>query len=827
MLPVSDNLRAAIDARVRRPAVRVVCDWDRDGLYDHEYSDISGLVTGITVNRGCSTFMPEELNTAGGYSSGEMKLTLGGRAGPSMLTAFELFGGGAKVSPLWGRTNIGVRILAYSQFVTDDGVQETPVFSGWIRELPVSRLSRQVELVANDNLDLVNSSITLPLWATGINSPYANWDNGEPEITRHIAASWVWEEILRRAGRLVAPAIRDDAVAHWSMSGSMIPSVGSLRDEYATGAHPILPVFVPEFYDQTAPFGMGTPDTSGASELDFGYSRTFCTTSDHVHVPTTNDTARPAKSVSFGGWFKVSTSGDPNISGIILLSLERASVLENGTVIGGQRAHASLTVNADGSMSSEVWSGTGTPPKPHNSAIRSTPISEGGWHYFSTTIDITGTSPYITHRMSIDGVAVSSTSTDITLATLPTLETGYLPYNRTNPCQVVTAIPTHHVSVWAGYPTDGDARYVQQAQLTVPTMDNGAPMVSMTRSIAELAWIPDVQDGNPWETLKESVGAEYGALWIDALGTVQIRQRAEIGSAQSIVVDDDTPRYTDDVVGEITLTPRIDTKRNVVNVPGRFRNAEEKIVWKNQNAKDYLVPAGDYVDEMLYPLKEVIATSQWLAASSAAAPTSSETVDVSKSYGTAIKAADVNQPASAGWAFDFQQFQDQRYMHLHVHASPSEDNYVGSYIGATQPSLLICGRQYSDVQKVAGSAEDSVDIAAYGRLTLTVPESDWMQTPASCNAVAESLVALTHLGTVGISDVELPHDPTRELFDIIVLTNEAGADLGQLVCQVMGIDVTGDSSSGFRDTLTLRLLYVPGLALWDNEAAGWENGWSA
>jgi hypothetical protein len=824
MITVSNSLRTALDARVRRPSVRVVCDWNRNGLYDHDYADISGMVTGITVNRGCDTFMPEELNTAGGYSSGEMKLALGGRAGPGQLTAFELFGGGAKVSPLWGRTNIGVRILAYSQFMTDDGVQEVPVFSGWIRELPVSRLSRQVQLVANDSLDLVNSSVTLPLWATGVNSPYANWDNGEPEIARHIAASWVLEEILRQAGRYVAPPVRSDAVAHWSMSGSMIPSVGSLRDEWATGSHPILPAFVPEFYDQTAPFGMGTPYTGSP----LAYSRTFCTTAEHVHVPTTGDTGRPDRSVSIGGWFYVDPARSPGVVGSVLLNLERASVLENGTFIGGVRAHVGLEVGADGSMTSSVYSGTGAPPKPHNSATRSIPIAAAGWHYFSTTVDIRGSAPYITHRMSIDGVQVTPTSTDITMATLPTLETGYLPYNRTNPCQVVTAIPTHHVTVWAGYPSDGAARYVQPEQMDAPTLDNGAPMVTMTRSISELAWIPDVHDGNPWEVLKSAVGAEYGALWIDAYGTVQIRQRADIGSAQSIIVDEDTPRYTDDVVGEITLTPRIDTKRNVVNVPGRFRNAVEQIVWKNQSPKDYLVPAGAYVDEMVYPLDEVIATTQWLVADNAAGPTPSETVDVSKSHGTAVRVYDVNLPASAGWAFDFQQFPDnQRFMHLHVHASPFEDNYVGAYVGATQPSLLICGRKYSEVQNVSGSAEDAVDIAAYGRRVLTVPESDWMQTPASCNAVAQSLVALTHLGTVGISNVDLPHDPSREMFDVIVLTNEAGADLGQLVCQVMGIDFAGDSSSGFRDTLTLRLLYVPGLALWDNEAAGWENGWSA
>lgn len=816
MQTVSPELADAIADAERAPAWRVIVDWNRDGDYDHDYSDISGMVQSVKLNRGCATFSPEELNLNTGYSSGELTLTLGGERAPGDLTAYQLFGGGPTVSPLWNMTTIGARIQVFVGFQTTSGYEEKPLFTGWIRETPVSRKSRTVSIVANDNLDLVNAQVTLPLWATGTSSPYATWWNNNANASRSIAMSWVWEEVLRQCGRLVAPPVRSDAKVHWTCSGALLPSVGHITDGWATGPYPVQPSFVPEFYAQ-APFGYGTPRMST-------FSTAYASTSARVIVPMNTNPGNTPWSVSFGVWVYTDPTDASGDVMSIMMYLENTNLADDVNQVDN-RARAVMTVNADGTFASSGVSGQPASGSPtYNLASVSTKPALG-WHYYSATIDFAATT--ITHTLSVDGVAKSTTITGgAGVLSFSAAGNGYPPTNRTNLVRMVTKLPTHHAQVWTRAVADGAVRLVNSSQLTVPVQDNGAPLVDMTRSLTELSWIPDTYQVSAWDTLKDTVGAEWGALWIDASGTVHIMQRAEVNNSAVASVGPDNPVYSDDVVGEITLTSRLDTKRNKITMPGRYRNAVEKIVWTNQNALDYRVTAGTSVVNIEYPLDSVMALVQKLTADDANGPTNDATIDVRTSHGTAIKAADFTTGASAGWAFNLWQDHDQRSFYLSVQASPTEDDYIGSYIGGNKPSLQVAGRTFSDVQVVTTTVADSVDIANWGTYTWNVEESDWRQTSASINALCQNMIVSLSEGTIGISDVDLPHDPSRELFDVVVLANEMGEHLGALTVQIMGINSTLDSN-GFRDTLSLRLLFRPGVAMWDNTAAGWESAWSA
>lgn len=818
MIPVSAELAAAIADPERVPSYRVLCDWDRDGLYSHEYSDISGYVQAVKLNRGCATFSPNELNLANGYSSGEITLDLGGQRDTSAedgLTAYELFGGGPTVSPLWGQSTLGVRMQVFVAFQTPDGVEETPYFAGWIREAPVSRKARTVQLVANDNTDMVNAQVTLPLWAVATSSPYASWTNGNPDAARSILLSWVWEEILRQCGRPVAPLLRSDCQAHYSCSGSLLPSVGHITDAWATGPYVQAASFVPEGY-AVAPFGYATPRTTVRG------SEGHCNTRDRIIVPMIPNTGNTPTSVSFGVWVQTDANDTTGDSMSYMVFLENTNLADDVTQ-QDNRARVVMTVTANGALASAAVSGQPSSGSPtYNRADSSS--TRSGWHYYSATVDIAATS--ITHRLYIDGQQVSQGNSGNTgQLSFSAAGSGYVNDNRTNLVRLVTKLPTHHAQVWARPVADGAARFVQPSQLSVPVQDNGAPYVSMTRSLTELSWIPDTYFAPGWDTLKDTVGAEWGALWIDARGTVHVVNRPTINATATDSIGLDNPTYHDDVVGEITLTPRADSKRNAITIPGRFRNAVEKIVWTNQNALDYWVQAGVYVNGIRYPLTEITAVVQRLSADDATPPSNDSLIDVRKSHATAVKAQDVNTAASQGWAFNLVQDHDQRSFYLSLHAN-AEDDFIGSFLGGNRPSLMVAGRSYSDTQVIQTTVTDTGDVASYGRATWTAEESDWRQTSASINALAQNMITTLTEGTIGISDVDLPHDPSRELFDVIVLANDAGEGLGALAVQVMGIDSTLDKS-GFRDTLSLRLLHRPGVAMWDDVSAGWETAWSA
>ncbi|MFB9926329.1 hypothetical protein ACFORO_42450 [Amycolatopsis halotolerans] len=814
MLTLPASFRAAVDSLERSPSVRVVCDWNGTGQYDHPESDITSMVASVKLNRGTSTYSPEDLNAGGnGYSSGELTLELGGGDG---FTAYELFAG--PTSPLYGKDLTNRRIEAFAVFATSAGAQEQRIFSGFVREFTVRRKARTVTLVANDHLDISDDNVTLPLWAVGTNSPYATWDSGNAKAARSILLSWCWEETLRQAGRLIAPPIRTDAQAHWSMSGSLLPSVGRLVDGWATGPFVNLPAFEPEFYEGTAPFGWGTALTPG------DVSTALCTTKSAIVAPTSANPGNTPTSVGLSGWFKVSPTGDAGTVSNVLLYLEKTNLLDNVNQ-QDNRMRLALAVGQDGSMAAAAVSGQPASGSPtFRRADRSTKALTAGWHHYAAVFDLSTT---IAITIQIDGVTVSPTSTGGTANTLDFAASGsggYPDDARTNLARFVGSLPSHHVSIWSAPTSVGAARFVQPSQITLPKLPNGFPMVQLTRSLTELSWIPDVHSVGAWESLKEQVGAEYGGLWMDCNGTVHVASRATISATASNSIGPNTPQYDDSVVGEIELTPRADTKRNSVTVPGRFRNAVETVVWRSQGALDY--PTGiNQSWNTSYPLSNVTAVVQKLSTVGVTPPSNTDIVDVRLSTASAVKQSDNSQAAWPGWAFNVRGYDGQRGFTLFGQGNTTEAVFIGSYAGGQQASIRVAGRQYSDVQLIQKTQTAQADADIYGTKSYKLPESDWRQTYASCAALALNLVTSYTHGLIQISNITLPHDPSRELFDVIGLTGDATLT-GTITAQIVGIDTTL-STAGFRDSLTLIVLAAPGSALWDSVLQGWESNWNA
>lgn len=820
MQTASAELAAAIEDQERFPAVRVVVDWNNNGLFDHPDGDISSMVVDHTINRGVSTYAPDDLNAgSNGYSSGELTLTLGGGSSPdSGIPAYAFFA--SSTSPLAGKDLTMLRIEAFTQFNTSQGWQELRVFSGFIREFTARRKARTVTLAANDHLDIVNANVTLPLWAVGTNSPYATWDKGNAGAARSILLSWCWEETLRQAGRLTAPPIRPDALAHWTFSGSLLPSVGRLVDGWATGPYVNLPSFAPEFYDGTAPFGWGLPNTGSTP------STALCTADHAVNVPTFLNTGLPSQTLGASGWFHVDPAGSSSVTANVLLYLEKTNLLDNVTE-QDNKARFAFSVAADGTAAGALVSGQPASGSPtYNRADRTTKIATGGWHHYACVVDVTSSGP--TWYLYIDGAAVSWDSFSNTAPTMISMSydtDGYNDDSRTNLCRIVSGVQTHGVTIWSAPTSSGSGRFPTVAQRTLPTLPNGSPMVIRSRSLTELSWIPDTQAANCWETLKTTVGAEYGGLWMDANGTVHIYSRPQISATLSNSVSASVPTFDDSVLGEIELTPRADTKKNSVTVPGRYRNAVEKFVWQSQGALDYPT-AVNQPWNVSYPLTNVTAVNQRLTTDSDGVPPgTSDVVDIRTSSASAVKQSNVSALATGGWAFNIRGYNNQRGFTLFGQGNASEPVYLGSYIGGQQPSIFVAGRVYSDIQLIQSTYTNDSDVAIYTKRSYTVPENDWIQTAASAAALAQNLAnAYTH-GVVQLSDIELPHDPRRELFDVIGITGQETLT-GNITAQIVGID-TKASGAGLRDTLHLLVVGVPGGALWDNTVQGWENYWSA
>lgn len=68
----------AIDDEDRVPVYVLKADWNRNGLYDHPLSDLTSLVTRVSVSKALQGALPAEVGLVEGYSTAEMSVTLEG-----------------------------------------------------------------------------------------------------------------------------------------------------------------------------------------------------------------------------------------------------------------------------------------------------------------------------------------------------------------------------------------------------------------------------------------------------------------------------------------------------------------------------------------------------------------------------------------------------------------------------------------------------------------------------------------------------------------------------------------------------------------------------
>lgn len=76
----------AIADAARTPIYVVKADWNRNGLYDHPLSDLTPLVTSVSVDRALTGTLPVEIGLVEGYASAELSIVLEGSWSNSVLS---------------------------------------------------------------------------------------------------------------------------------------------------------------------------------------------------------------------------------------------------------------------------------------------------------------------------------------------------------------------------------------------------------------------------------------------------------------------------------------------------------------------------------------------------------------------------------------------------------------------------------------------------------------------------------------------------------------------------------------------------------------------
>lgn len=826
--PGDADLAAAVANPERVIDVLLELDWDRDGLYGHAYSDMSWLVTSAVVD--ASTIAddaPDELKTIVGAASSELRVVLGGSrfAGDipadvaslldsewnealatTGISATQLFNPYLADSPLHGYRTPGTPVRYSRIETTVAGEVTVRQFTGWVRDITLDVETREVHLIASDVADITRRTVTLPMWAAygpGDNAPYG--PEGAYSPGHEIAATWVYEEILRQAGRPTGPATRDDANLYLSCNGSFLPSVGSFvnaryelhpapqRISYGANASPFVWPW------KQGQYGLAPKLIADLPEDPHLRNEAWLDTASKIVLPQ-DGSSDPPLDVGVAMWVEIDEgpTGDRPVE--LLMAFDDNYPTFN--IVGS----LDLYVYRSGYNVLAVDSYGGT----EKHWEWEFPNLASGWHYIAYVVRFEAGSVTL-KSAHVDDTPVTPTSS-IT-ATGGFADAEPIPDGFTNQVVFRAPIPCQHVQIWSG--TDAPYRVGQGHP---PTTPDGLPWAIVRDSYMEMQWLPDVHDRQAWELLKEIASAEFGAVWTNEHGQIEFANHATIRQATTTAVAAATP-VDDATLLSVLINPSNDHYANEISISHQNRTASEQVVWRNDGPLDYYVKAGESRSTVV-DVVDTISVITKLAAVSATPPTDGEPITVTVC--SAVRGDNVSIEHPGGWAFNVHPFPTQRQMRLLWQGGATVAAYVGSYLGGNIGSWTVAGWRYSEPTITRRTYRDDTEIAAHGRHVLSIPDSPWRQTLSTADALATDLLYDTVNPTPVIDGISIPADPRLQLLDVIELQVD-GEWTGSIFGTVIGIH-RSDGPDGAIDTITVRVARTPGIALWDETSLGWDVG---
>ncbi|AUI56773.1 hypothetical protein [Amycolatopsis sp. BJA-103] len=783
-------------------------DWNRNGLYNHKYADMSWLTTRVTIDDGpLSGGMPIEVNDVSGFASSQLDVTFGGvryldpdaqaawsqQLAEQGLTAIEFFDRYNPRSPINGLTVEGTPIRYARLVATDSGEKKLQQFEGWIRTPVLDELAQTVTITAGDVEDLAGALLTLPRWAIGPGPSFGLEPNGNGDYSplHPISVEWVIEECLRAGGRGTGPMPRPDAVGYWTVHGSWLPSIGHLGGVYPS-KHTI--TYDSDF--KSLKYGIGHNWASWNDNGRASGGEAWAASRVEIPWPGSGD---PPGYIGMAGWFE--SNGAP--TGPYFRESEMILVLDDSGV--ADPGHVRMIVANNGRTEVRFYEnpGSGSPNAGLYRRWEWDSNTTGGWHYHAAHITVTSTS--ITVTLRIDDVVKAWTTT-------PSLTGGYreaqpprpgasnkiVAQGRLTPCQ--------HMQIYAG---DSAATYDPNQKHPKWALEGKpVPSVRTTSKNLGLTWLPDVKNRNAWEVLKEIVAAELGTLHTDEFKRIHF-QNAEVGYLPAYYGVDTAPKrtITRDEVQNVRVKPSSDQYRNAIAMSWTTTKQVRKIVWQNPDAQNYFLQAGSSLSATV-SMSDIVGIYADVAYTNGTAAPADPHL-----YGTqlsACRADTVGTVAPSGWSASVVFADDQRSMDISI-LGTSAPIYAGSLLGGASPNFTVGGNAMDSKATTREILQSPPQIAMRGAALLDIPDNPWRQ-DASTTFALSYIALLQCVDPLPLLDsITITADPRLQLRDY-VLVEAASATY---YCQIIGIR-RSDGPDGSLDTLTLRLAAKPGTWVLDD-----------
>src|SRR5688572_821043 len=179
---------SAVSSGERSFIVSLKVDWNRDGLFDHELSDMSRFVHSVSTDRSLQS-----------STAAELDVVLSGEDDEGRSLAF-IFSPYNINSPFLNEDLIGCEVVYELGIDTPLGVLMYPQFVGNVRRISPDRGTNSVEITALDRVEALRKPIILPPWA--VSEQHVNIGRLQSQLFK---SSFLIDHALRQCDTSTSP----------------------------------------------------------------------------------------------------------------------------------------------------------------------------------------------------------------------------------------------------------------------------------------------------------------------------------------------------------------------------------------------------------------------------------------------------------------------------------------------------------------------------------------------------------------------------------------------------------------------------------------------
>ena len=842
------NLAAALAVGQKRYlGVKLMVDWNRDGLYADANSDLSVYVDEWDSDRSLAGVLPGELQATEGYLAGKLTVTLSGKLADGtplwkMFSPYSAYGsygtGGALNTPMY------LQIIVKSPL----GVWNIDQFTGWIDRAKPSRANGTVTLTCLDGGGQLETGITVDRWGADqyrrevfISGDPQSANRDETSESGTIEAGWLIDSALRRTGFFEGPQWHPLAVHARTLRGSTLPEVGAWNqipmadfdnlfwgsgmlfstpnlgpametpgEVWSKAAGKYGPAFVGRY--RLPPWRQfSSPVTRNITTFTSGTKAT-------IPIVITGYGGNNSNIMGWSGWVFVDStlSADPWSVDHFVLSAKDGSLSPAEVTVTIKHKTNSVVFTATNDGASQTWSWT-------------TALGGNGWHFVSITWQFTSTQ--IWGSMWLDGVRVINQTNGGRVGALPVSSNTWIE-GATNSVFLSLQGPMQFTQ-WLYAPNTPIASYVQPVS-TPPTVVRQQAKVDLSGQ--RLLWFPNIEQKPAGDVIQAITGADLGAFYFTEQGVATFDNRNTIQARQQYtnVTFDLTLDNSMDLAPEsaylsvanrigYTSKPRVAqpylhafeaTKPDQFviqpNAPRRFPVTLNDVqayrcgpVTNRPFAQGYdvgLVPPTQFWQEYMQHYQP----SYWTEGTTPYQPGSRPSNGPPPQLGNAFVYA------LPGWVNV-----DTNCRHLRIACGNTNGATVAQFsVDDTTAFLIVGGTLLVDRPSITESVSDATSIARYRERVFNLPADEWHQDIIWLRMLGQSLLVDTKNPTTNFADVETIGDPRRQLQDVcrVVDPDRAGGLPGLTGSTVAYGSVVGikrkfsRSGDGAKlvDTLTIR-----------------------